>query len=145
MNKIIGALLFITTSFSLSFCSKNVENDTTKDEKQGHVDVFYYGSIPSQFWCFNKKYIYESRSSSLNLDEKIGWLINEIDLQKWQAVDENNELVYAIDIYNSVTRNDPYENLKNRYELFSYPNDTGHLVIKDDGGWSLIYKMEGNE
>ena len=145
MNKIIGTLIFLANCFSLSFCSKNTDNNETEKQNNSHTDVFYYGSIPSQFWCFNKKYIYEIRSSSLNLDEKIGWLINEIDLQKWQAVDENNELVYAVDINNSVTRNDPYENLKNRYELFSYPNDTSRLVIKDDGGWSLIYKMEGNE
>ena len=143
MNRIICFVVLLTSCISVTFCSKNNKNN--KNIEEGDEDVFFYGAIPGKFTCFQKEYSLENRTDTLSIGKEIGWLINEEDLNKWKTIDDNDEFVYAIDMFNGVIRNDADPNLKNRYELYKHPDDSNGWVVKDNGGWFLIYKIGENK
>ena len=116
MNKILIFPILIANSISLSFCSKN---NGKQDINNGKPDIFYEGSYPNNFVCYDKEYVKANNESSYSGDfEQIGWLINNKDLDKWKGIDKDENIVYAVSMENAVERYSVDENLKDRWQLF---------------------------
>ena len=102
-------LLFTLTLFS---CTPSADNKP---------EPYISGSIPSSFVCDGLNYEME-RDCKISVDDLgslFGYLINERDLTRWQAYDNNPSIHYALESRNELYRRDcPGENLIDRYELF---------------------------
>lgn len=123
---------FLVTCSLLNGC-------TFKKQKN---DICYYAAIPNTFICFDKKYS-SVKDKPWPLDKQIGWLVNLEDLNIWKKYDNNDELIYAYDINNSIyrlsTENSSY--LKNRFELYSSEDSFEYLSLGKNGTWG-IYKLD---
>ena len=122
MTKIIHFLLLTISCVSTSFCSKN----------NGEPDIFYEGSIPNNFVCYEKEYMLHKSNANFNSLEfkQIGWLINYKDLEKWKEIDRDDNLVYAVSMKNEVERNYRVNDyLFNRYELYCKKTDETILAV----------------
>lgn len=119
MIKILNYFILCAVSLSITFCSKNdyQEQDIKNDyQKQ---DIFYEGSYPNNFVCYDKEYVVANNESSYSGNfEQIGWLINNKDLDKWKDIDKDENIVYAVSMENAVERYSVDENLKDRWQLF---------------------------
>ena len=132
MIKIIDFLLLTISCVSTSFCSKN--NSGSYSKNNGEPDIFYVGSIPNNFVCYEKEYMLHKSNANINSLEfkQIGWLINYKDLEKWKEIDRDDSLVYAVSMKNEVERNyHGNDNLVNRYELYCKKTDETILAVTD--------------
>ena len=75
---------------------------------------------------------------------KIGYLVNNSDLNFWIDKDKDTSLCYACDLSNSLYRKDSDENLLNRFELYEVEEYDFLLSVKDLFGFNL-FKLEGME
>ena len=122
MNKILIFPILIANSISLSFCSKSKNN--------GKSDIFYEGSYPNNFVCYDKEYVAANNESSYSGNfEQIGWLINNKDLDKWKDIDKDENIVYAVSMENAVERYSAVEILKDRWELFGSKSNKYFLKV----------------
>lgn len=122
MNKIFGIFAILTNCILITSCVKsNAVADGPAPE----------GSIPHNFVCWDKEYVFLKNAPVISgAFNKIGWLINNKDLEKWKEIDKDENIVYALSMENAVERHMFDENLIDRWELSQNSIDKSILKIE---------------
>lgn len=121
----------------------NSSNDVVNTEDQNNMqdEIMWISAVPTQFVCFGKIYYETNQIEAIEFDLMIGYLINEDEIDYWQKIDENEDVVYALDPGNGVYRINEESYLINRFELFAKSdNNYDYLAIKNITNDFVIYK-----
>ncbi len=127
MRNCLSTILIIFSTFVFCGCGKNGASNT------------FIERVPESFFFNEFEYKFSLSSSTNDNKVKIGYLINEKDLNKWKSIDSSN-CVYAIDVHNTINRKTSISELVDRYELYLYMNDYNYLAVKISVGDFSIYE-----
>ena len=129
MRNCLSTILIIFSTFVFYGCGKNGVSNT------------FIECVPESFFFNEFEYKFFLSSSTNDNKDKIGYLINEKDLNKWKNIDSSN-CVYAIDVHNTINRETSISELVDRYELYLYMNDYNYLAVKISVGDFSIYERK---
>lgn len=136
-----------TNENSSSLFSSSDESSTVEenDENSSVFGPFIVAVFCQNFYIDGIHYSAESGLTTALTDDNvlIGYFINEEDLEKWIAYDNNPELIYAIDEHNSLYRLEngiEKSRLENRFELYSI-NDSDDIGMYYSGNLYIYEKI----
>lgn len=144
-NICVPVLIF---SILLSSCSIKTKNNNFNDVEEPLPEEGVWVETLCARFFYNEEFydiidVKKTEYSNLHFF-KIGYLINNSDLNFWRDKDKDSTLCYACDLSNSLYRKDSDENLLNRFELYEVEEYDFLLSVKDLFGFNL-YKLEGIE
>lgn len=156
-NQYLKSLLSICFLFSILFftsCSSNqlFNSDSLIDSNSGNLndETMLVASIPNEFMCFGEIYTTNHEEiEELKFGNMIGYLINENELDFWENIDNNSDIVYALDIGNAIYRY-TYENennINNRFELYAQDEAYDCLAVKcsSNNDKLMLYYRQGGK
>lgn len=83
---------------------------------------------------------------TLKFGNMIGYLINENELDFWKNIDNNSDIVYALDTGNAIYRYtcENENNINNRFELYAQDEVYDCLAIKKCSNNFILYYKVGD-
>lgn len=161
MKKVIVASSILLSLF-LSACATNfgsigsnslsTDNDLSNtsevnhdsDDNQQHIDEedFLIYCLPQEFYYQDIQYEMKTgvRLDDSDIADFLGYFINLEDVEKWKEKDDSCNIVYVIDIDNSIYHYDLTGELLNRFELFTTHNQN-EIALKACGDF-LSYQAK---
>jgi hypothetical protein len=154
-DQYLKSLLSICVLFNIFFftsCgSKRLfESDSHEYYNSSNLnnDTMLVTSIPNEFVCFGNIYtINHEEVESLKFKKMIGYLINEKELDYWKNVDNNKDIVYALDMGNGIYRYTYENDMNNRFELYAQDEAYDCLAIKSPSNNDklMLYNRQGEK
>lgn len=125
------SFVFLVSCAANDKLSASITNSSSDDG-----DAFLVSEIPQNFYFQDKNFVRDKNAilSNDDITDFLGYFINQEDLEKWQENDQLDNIVYVIDINNSIYNYDLDGNLTNRFELFLTTSEKT-IALKADGDY----------